>query len=648
MHNKVNKCICIATTSLMLAVSSMVILPTAAQANISIPKVTYTAHTQDIGWMKEETVGNSYVGTTGQARRMEALKINVQAPEGVTFEYRAHVEDIGWMDWVTTGNEAGTTGQAKRMEALELVVKGLEGYEVKYRAHVEDIGWMDWVTAGSSKSITVPENGTYAGTVGEAKRMEALEIIIIQKAEEPKHETKPQTNIPPPDVEEKDEDLVHVHTFDDGVITKEPTCISQGEKTKTCTTCGEEKIEKIIDVNAHKFEKVPDVAATCETFGQKNCKLCTICGRMDFGYVKPLGHEWDTKYTVDKEATCKENGQESIHCLRCSKTKDVKSIEKRTHEYIEVKTEATCTSFGYTKQICKYCNAVSSSEQTESPKGHTFTEYTSNNDATCYKDGTKTAICNDCGFVNTIQDVGTKLNHNFQVISEKVEPTCEKDGKEETRRCSICNKIEGGYVIKATGHQFVELSEGTEHNITSQKGKIAECIKCKNQVKIEEDIITFGGHEWDSDTRKCSCGSTKHDDIWWNAFSSESTADQAIAIWFAGFTCDMNKCDGFDSHFGRGKTETILEGRRGDVYTITMIAPNAKDGYVFDGWYEVEDNTHNGEGTKITNICTKNHKAGSSEDICTSACVSPDGRTITVPWKDMDKGFEARYKPANQ
>jgi len=101
--------------------------------------------------------GEQTIGTVGQSLRLEAVKIDLQ---GV--EYRAHVQDIGWLDWVASGEVAGTTGESRRMEAIQIVGP------VQYRAHVQDIGWMDWVNSGET-----------AGTTGQSKRLEAIEIKML-------------------------------------------------------------------------------------------------------------------------------------------------------------------------------------------------------------------------------------------------------------------------------------------------------------------------------------------------------------------------------------------------------------------------------------------------------------------------------------
>lgn len=46
-----------------------------------------------------------------------------------------------------------------------------------YRAHVADKGWLDWVS-----------NGEMAGTTGEARRVEAIEVKLVEKSQSPRIE----------------------------------------------------------------------------------------------------------------------------------------------------------------------------------------------------------------------------------------------------------------------------------------------------------------------------------------------------------------------------------------------------------------------------------------------------------------------------
>ena len=59
-------------------------------------------------------------GTTGQGRRIEAVKIRLENAPGWSVAYQVHAAGIGWMGWVKDGEVAGTTGQGRRIEAVAI------------------------------------------------------------------------------------------------------------------------------------------------------------------------------------------------------------------------------------------------------------------------------------------------------------------------------------------------------------------------------------------------------------------------------------------------------------------------------------------------------------------------------------------------
>lgn len=69
-------------------------------------------------------------------------------------------------------------------------------------------------------------------------------------------------------------------------------------------------------------------------------------------------HEWNSGYTVDKEATCTENGSKSIHCKTCEEVKNTKSIPASGHKFGDwiVEQEATAESDGVEVRKCLNCN----------------------------------------------------------------------------------------------------------------------------------------------------------------------------------------------------------------------------------------------------------------------------------------------------
>ena len=139
------------------------------------PVISYNAHSQSIGWQGERFNGQQ-AGVTGQAKRMEAIKIKLPDSEykgGI--EYQTHVQSIGWQGWKKDGELAGTTGQAKRLEAIQIRLTGdmADYYDIYYRAHVQSYGWLGWTS-----------NGEKAGSAGYGKRLEALEIRLVKKGDE--------------------------------------------------------------------------------------------------------------------------------------------------------------------------------------------------------------------------------------------------------------------------------------------------------------------------------------------------------------------------------------------------------------------------------------------------------------------------------
>lgn len=69
-------------------------------------------------------------------------------------------------------------------------------------------------------------------------------------------------------------------------------------------------------------------------------------------------HVWDTEYTIDKEATCTEDGSKSIHCTTpgCTEKKDVQIIPAAHKLETVAAQEASCTAEGVkAHQHCSAC-----------------------------------------------------------------------------------------------------------------------------------------------------------------------------------------------------------------------------------------------------------------------------------------------------
>ena len=136
----------------------------------STPAVYYQTHAQTYGW-QDEVKDGAMAGTSGQSKRLEALRVMVRGVSGgVT--YRTHVQRMGWQGWRSNGEVAGTSGQSLRLEAIEIKLTGdaANRYDIWYRCHVQRIGWMGWA-----------KNGARAGSEGCSFRMEAMQIKLVPK-----------------------------------------------------------------------------------------------------------------------------------------------------------------------------------------------------------------------------------------------------------------------------------------------------------------------------------------------------------------------------------------------------------------------------------------------------------------------------------
>jgi hypothetical protein len=137
--------------------------------------VTYRTHVQNIGWQPYMSNG-AEAGTEGKSLRVEAMNISLTgAPAGASITYQAHVQNIGWQKAVTNGAEAGTDGKGLRVEAFRITLNGLSGYQVRYRAYVQGIGWQSWQVTKDGTDIS---KAAVAGTSGQSKRVEAVEIVV--------------------------------------------------------------------------------------------------------------------------------------------------------------------------------------------------------------------------------------------------------------------------------------------------------------------------------------------------------------------------------------------------------------------------------------------------------------------------------------
>ncbi len=236
------------------------------------------------------------------------------------------------------------------------------------------------------------------------------------------------------------------HSFDEGKITKEATCVETGIKTTTCVLCHITQTEVIplseVCNNEYHFESdsnhaivckvchkhssgdhtqgalVKEVAATC-TEGAYTIYTCTSCASDYKAYdtTKPaLGHKWDVDHPVYVASTCTTTGESYIRCLNDGCEEKNAHIEVPVnvagHDYeVQSTIPATCTATGTEIRVCKLCNAK---DFKTLPKAlHNYGAATQNGSLV-------EQTCNDCGHKLTTLNASNSTNASIDpsTISE--------------------------------------------------------------------------------------------------------------------------------------------------------------------------------------------------------------------------------------
>lgn len=78
--------------------------------------------------------------------------------------YAGHIQDIGWTNAVTDGATCGTVGKAKRLEAIQIDTRH-SNLDLYAKAHIANIGWKDYGKIN---------NNTVIGTVGQSNALECI------------------------------------------------------------------------------------------------------------------------------------------------------------------------------------------------------------------------------------------------------------------------------------------------------------------------------------------------------------------------------------------------------------------------------------------------------------------------------------------
>ena len=269
------------------------------------------------------------------------------------------------------------------------------------------------------------------------------------------------------------------HTYGSAVITKQPTCTSEGTKTKTCTQCGATVTETIAKLS-HSYTATV-VAPTCTTNGYTLHK-CSVCGTSyKDSTTKATGHSYGNS-VVTKQPTCTSEGTKTKTCTKCNATV-TETIAKTSHKYADTVVAPTCTTDGYTLHKCSVCG-TSYKDNTTKATGHSYGNSVVTKQPTCTAEGTAIKTCTKCNA--TVTEKLPAKGHT--AVTDKGYPaTCTIAGKTDGSHCSVCNTvIKVQTVINATGHKSSGWIVDKAASIGVKGSKHKECTVCKKVLETAE------------------------------------------------------------------------------------------------------------------------------------------------------------------
>lgn len=159
--------------------------------------------------------------------------------------------------------------------------------------------------------------------------------------------------------------------------------------------------------------------------GEATCTQAPICAVCGVSYGVPLGHDFETEFTVDKEATCSAAGQKSHHCTRCGAKEDVTILPPPAHNLGEwcTITPATCFATGTEKRVCNNpgCTYAETRTLAIDPNAHSWdwnwSKGVVTKPATCDQNGEMTFTCgNGCLHTQVIAILSSAHSHVVNIV----------------------------------------------------------------------------------------------------------------------------------------------------------------------------------------------------------------------------------------
>ena len=275
------------------------------------------------------------------------------------------------------------------------------------------------------------------------------------------------------------------HSWDNGEITIDPTCESEGVKTYTCSRCGETRTEAVAALG-HDMVYTSTKEPTCTEEGAAASAYCSRCDYVetDGGVIPALGHDWTEASRT--EPTCTESGSISYACTRCGETK-TEAIDAAGHSYTAAVTAPTCTEQGFTTYTCDLCGDSYVADEVAA-LGHSYNEAVTA--PTCTEAGYSTYTCTRCGDSYIGSEVPAS-GHDYGDGTVTKIATCTEPGT-RTFTCASCGSR---YIaeIPALGHDLVHHTAKLASYTSVGWDAYDECVRCGYTTYNEYPILERAG-----------------------------------------------------------------------------------------------------------------------------------------------------------
>ena len=277
------------------------------------------------------------------------------------------------------------------------------------------------------------------------------------------------------------------HSYGNSVVTKQPTCTSEGTKTKTCTKCNATVTETIAKTS-HKYADTV-VAPTCTADGYTLHK-CSVCGTSyKDNTTKATGHSYGNS-VVTKQPTCTSEGSAIKTCTKCNATVTEKLPAKGHTAVTDKGYSATCTTAGKTDgSHCSVCNTVIKAQTVINATGHKSSVWIVDKAASIGVKGSKHKECTVCKKVLETAEIPALSRISISKASVTLSTsTYAYDGK--AKKPGVTVKLNGktlkngtDYTVSYSNNTKVGTAKVTITGKGNYTGSVSKTYSIKNNFK---------------------------------------------------------------------------------------------------------------------------------------------------------------------